>query len=129
MTPDILDTNVLLRFLVGDNRAQQKLAEQWLKEGEGGKRKIVVLPIVVAESVFVLETFYKKKREEIADSFEVFLSQRWIQVAERDALLSLWQKYREGLHFVDSFLFAWARCNTGHILTLDRELLSSKPNT
>ena len=122
MTLDVLDTNVLLRFLVDDNTAQKKQAEQWFKEGELGKRKIVVLPIVVAEGSFVLESFYKKRREEIANAFEIFLSQRWLQVVERDTLLSLWQWYRDGLHFVDSFLLAWARCNEGRVLTFDKEL-------
>ena len=115
MTFDVLDTNVLARFLVGDNAAQKMQAEQWFKEGESGKRKIVVFPIVVAECSFVLESFYKKSREDIADAFEIFLSQRWLQVSERDALLSLWQEYRKGLHFVDSFLLAWARCNGGRV--------------
>ena len=123
MTLDVLDINVLVRFLVGDNTTQKKQAEQWFKEGESGKRKIVVLPIVVAEGSFVLESFYKKRREEIANAFEIFLSQRWLQVAERDTLLSLWKWYREGLHFVDSFLLAWARLNAGRVLTFDKELL------
>lgn len=81
---------------------------------------------MVAEASFVLNTFYKKKPEEIADAFEVFLSQRWLQVVERGVLLSLWQEYRKGLHFVDSFLLAWAWCNEGRILTFDRQLLVQK---
>ena len=117
-----LTPNVLVRFLVDDNTAQKKQAEQLFKEGESGKRKIVVLPIVVAEGSFVLESFYKKRREEIANAFEIFLSQRWLQVVERDTLLSLWQWYRDGLHFVDSFLLALARCNEGRVLTFDKEL-------
>ena len=32
MKKQILDTNVLLRFLVGDNEKQQKEARQWFKE-------------------------------------------------------------------------------------------------
>ncbi len=122
MTFDVLDTNVLVRFLVGDNPAQKKQAEQWFKEGESGKRKIVVFPIVVAEASFVLESFYQKQREGIADAFDIFLSQRWLHVFERDALLSLWQEYLNGLHFVDSFLLAWARLNEGNILTFDKLL-------
>jgi predicted nucleic-acid-binding protein len=122
MTFDVLDTNVLVRFLVGDNAVQRKQAEQWFKEGESGKRKIVVFPIVVAETSFVLESFYKKRREDIADAFEVFLSQRWLHVVERDTLLSLCQEYRKGLHFVDSFLLAWARCNGGRVLSFDKWL-------
>lgn len=123
MKKEILDTNVLLRFLVGDNEKQQKEAARWFKEAEERKRKIAIIPLVVAEACFVLESFYKKQREEIAEALEVFLAQKWFDVEEREVLLSLWPSYRKGLHFVDSFLLAWARVHTGDILTFDRSLL------
>lgn len=123
MKKEILDTNVLLRFLVGDNQKQRQQAEQWLKEAEQRERKIVVAPLVVAEACFVLESFYKKQRKEIADALEVLIAQRWLQVEEREVMLSLWLWYRQGLHFVDSFLLAWAQAYKGTILTFDQSLL------
>ena len=117
---EVLDTNVLLRFLVGDVAKQHRQAEDWFKEAEIGKRSIVVLPIVVAETSFVLEKFYRKSRTEIADALEIFLSQRWLEIPDRDILLALWAKYRKGLHFVDSFLWAWSQENRGKVLTFDR---------
>ncbi|MDP3900742.1 MAG: PIN domain-containing protein [bacterium] len=122
MKKQILDTNVLLRFLVGDNEKQQKEAHRWFQEAEQRKRKIVVVPLVVAETCFVLESFYKKQREEIAETLEVFLAQRWLEVEERNVLLSLWFWYRKGFHFVDSFLLAWTQTYAGDILTFDRAL-------
>jgi len=122
MKKQILDTNVLLRFLVGDNEKQQKEARQWFKEAEQRKRKIVVVPLVVAETCFVLESFYKKQRGEIADALEVFIAQRWLEVEQREVLLLLWSWYRKGLHFVDSFLLAWTQAHTGDVLTFDQSL-------
>ena len=122
MKKQILDTNVLLRFLVGDNERQQKEAQRWLKEAEERKRKIVVVPLVIAETCFVLESFYKRQRNEIANALEVFIAQRWLEVEEREVLLLLWSWYRQGLHFVDSFLLAWTQAHTGNILTFDQSL-------
>lgn len=122
MKKQILDTNVLLRFLVGDNEKQQKEAQRWLREAEERKRKIVVAPLVIAETCFVLESFYKKQRIEIAEALEVFLAQRWLEVNQREVLLLLWPWYRKGLHFVDSFLLAWTQVHIGDILTFDRSL-------
>ena len=119
---EVLDTNVLLRFIVGDNEAQQKQAEQWFREAEAGKRKIVVVPLVVAEACFVLESFYKKQREEIAQAVEVFVGQRWLQVENREALLNLWPWYAKGFHFVDSFLLAWSQAQGARVLTFDEKL-------
>ena len=113
---------MLLRFIVGDNEAQQKQAEQWFREAEAGKRKIIVVPLVVAEACFVLESFYKKQREEIAQAVEVFVGERWLQVENREALLSLWPWYTKGFHFVDSFLLAWSQAQEAKVLTFDEKL-------
>lgn len=122
----LLDTNVLLRFLVGDNKPQQERAVLWFKEAEQGKRKIFVSPLIVAEAVFVLESFYKKDRQEIAEALELFLSQRWLQIEQRDILLGLWKWYRKGLHFVDCFLISSADVKEGRILTFDHQLEKQK---
>ena len=118
----ILDTNVLLRFLVGDNAVQQKRAAQWLKEAADGKRIIIVPVIVIAEACFVLESFYKRSRGDIADALEVFLAERWLHAEDRDVALGVWPWYRQGAHFVDSFLRAKARAEGAEILTFDKKL-------
>lgn len=118
----ILDTNVLLRFLVGDVPLQQKQAGQWFKEAERGEREIVVTPIVIAEAAFVLESFYHQKRSQIADSLEVVVAQPWLTVESRPELMGLWKWYHRGLHFVDSFLLAWAEGESGEILSFDRQV-------
>jgi predicted nucleic-acid-binding protein len=126
----ILDTNVLVRFLVGDNKSQQQQATKWFSQAESGKIDIIVKPIVVAEACFVLESFYKISRKDISESMIVFLSQRWLKVENRDQLLTLWPWYLKKIHFVDSFLLAWreveAEAEPGkkvEILSFDKQLI------
>lgn len=118
----ILDTNVLLRFLVGDNTAQKTQAEKWFGEAEKGQREILVTALVVAETIFVLESFYKKSRTEITAAMELFLSQRWLAVPERDILLASLRHYQQNKHFVDSYLMAWKQIRHTDILTFDKNL-------
>lgn len=122
MKKELLDTNVLLRFLTGDNAKQQQEAGRWFKEAEQRKRKIIVIPLVVAETCFVLESFYKMQREKIAEALEVFLAQKWFEVPERQTLLGLWSRYRQGLHFVGSFLLSFAKAQNAGILTFDKNI-------
>lgn len=124
MTVSILDTNVLVRFLVGDNAPQRAQAERWFKEAEHNTRTIVVTPLVIAETSFVLESFYKQKRSIIADALEIITSQRWLGLEERQIILKTWTYYRKGLHFVDSYLRAWTAVHGGDILTFDKDLKS-----
>jgi len=123
MREKAVDTNVLIRFFVGDNKAQQKQASSWFLQAQKGRRKLIIKTIVIAETCFVLESFYKKQRNEIADVFEVFLSQSWLAVEEREIMLSLWAFYKRGLHFVDSYLLSWAKINDSSILSFDKKLL------
>lgn len=124
---DVLDTNVFVRYLVGDVKEQQERAIFWFKEASLGKRKILVKPIVVAEACFVLEKFYKKTRSEIAEALGVILCQRWLKVEDRASLLDALSFYEKGKHFVDSFLLAWSAKNKAKILTFDLGLLKSSP--
>lgn len=122
---EILDTNIILRFFVGDNKAQQNRSKLIFAEAEKGKRKLLVKPLVVAECCFVLESFYKKKRDQIASSFEVFLSQKWLEVEGREELLLMWNWYRKNFHFVDSYLLAWAKIKKSKIVSFDKKLLKN----
>ena len=122
---EILDTNVLVRFLTRDNEEQYKQAVVWFKEAEKGKRKIVIMPLVVAETCFVLESFYKKDKDEISEKMEALLSQRWLKVFERKTMIFLWRWYKKNYHFVDSFLIAWAKTNKGKVLGFDKDLLKA----
>ena len=122
ITHYLLDTNALVRYLVRDEENQYQQVVDWLKDAEGGKIKIIIPTIVVAETCFVLESFYKKQRDGISDSMVVFLSQRWMTVPDRDILLSLWDNFKNGLHFVDSFLISWAEQKNYKLLTFDKKL-------
>ncbi len=125
ITKFLLDTNVILRFLVTEDTAQRQKAIEWFTEAEAGDRSIIVTPLVVAETSFVLESYYKVERSVIADQLEVFVSQRWLEVEERQILQGLWSDYRKGMHFVDSYLRARALFDERKLLTFDRQTLKN----
>ena len=119
---ELIDTNIILRYLVNDDDGYYNKAKNIFKESEEGKRKIQVKVVVIAECCFVLESFYKKTKDEIASAMEVFLSQKWLKVDDRKTLLSMWPLYRENMHFVDSFLIAYSKVNECKVLTFDNDL-------
>lgn len=124
MRTALIDTNVILRLLVGDNKPQQEQAFEWLDQARRGERVIVLSTVVVAESIFVLESFYKKDRIEIARIMKDFLTNPWLHVPDRDVLLGIWSLYLSGLHFVDSFLLSQRKEKSMEILSFDKQLLS-----
>lgn len=119
---NVLDTNVILRYLVADNEDQHKKSVDIFKKAELGNLELLIKIVVIAEICFVLESFYKKSLDEIADTMEVFLSQKWLKVEDRKGLLGMWVNYRNKLHFVDSYLLASAKENKYRILSFDKEI-------
>lgn len=119
---ELVDTNVILRYLVGDDKELYSKAQILFKEGESGKRKLHIKAVVIAEACFVLESFYNKTKDEVAFAMEVFLSQKWLKIEDRKSLLLMWNFYRENLHFVDSFLLATSKVNGYKLITFDKNL-------
>ena len=61
----ILDANVLVRFLVQDGPQQAKAARKLVEQAESGAVLLVVDPMIIAEAVYVLTSFYRKDRKSV----------------------------------------------------------------
>ena len=55
----LLDTNVIIRFLVGDNEFFLKQSTEYFKQIEQGGLEVEILEGVLMEAFFVLSKFYK----------------------------------------------------------------------
>ena len=119
----IPDTNLIVRLIVGDVKSQQDKVIEVFKKAEKGSIRILILPIIIAETCFVLKTFYKRNDIEIADVMEGLLSPPWLEIEHRDALRGMWGWFREGMHFVDSYLLALERHEDYTVVTFDKKIL------
>jgi len=63
-----LDTNVIVRFLVRDDEKQAELARRRLKLAEERKERLGIPLLVVLETIWVLDSAYKKTRAEILEA-------------------------------------------------------------
>jgi len=101
----LLDTNVLFRHLTGDPPAQARRATAFL----AGPHELVLADLVVAELVYVLESFYERPRDEIATLVRALLGLPAVTVADQDLLLRALEHYETSrLDFADSYLVAAA---------------------
>jgi predicted nucleic acid-binding protein len=121
----LIDTNVIVRLLVNDHPAHFEQARKLFALAERGDKSVLVLPMIVAETIFILQSVYKQPRQSIASSLEVFLSQRWIGVEERSVLLSALRDFGQGQAFVDACLLAWTKEHEADLFTFDKKLLKS----
>lgn len=113
----ILDTNMVLRYLLNDNREMADEAERVIKEGS------VLLTIeVIAEVVYVLKGVYSIERGQIASCLLEFLSE--VNILEEQVVRLGLETYAEhGLDFVDCILYAYNRVKGYEVKTFDKKLL------
>lgn len=100
----LLDTNVVIRHLTGDPPAMAKRATKFLASSS----ELVLADIVVAECVYVLESFYEVPRDQAAELMRAALAMPGV-VADADLLLRALEVYElERLGFADAYLVACA---------------------
>jgi predicted nucleic acid-binding protein len=100
-----VDANVILRFLTKDPPSMAESALKIFEEAKGGKISLLIIPITVAEVVWVLESFYGYPKEKIAETMTQFLSCEGLEVENLDlSLESLNLYFEKNLDFADALL-------------------------
>lgn len=119
----ILDANVLVRFLVQDVPQQAKAARKLVEQAESGALLLVVDPMIIAEAVYVLTSFYKKPREAVADALMGFVQSDGVSVAEESRLVDALRRFqRSSVDFADAWLAATAAETHREVASFDRDL-------
>ena len=117
------DTNVILRYLIKDNRELYNRADQFFSKIKVGEERAIILESVIAECIYVLIKIYKVPRDEAANSLIAILNYRGIANHDRDDLISaLYLFAREKIDIVECILYVKAN-NSGSILfSFDNDL-------
>jgi predicted nucleic-acid-binding protein len=115
-----LDTNVLIRHLTGDPPAQARRATALLKRAE----ELLLADLIVAEVVYVLESFYEVERERVAELVRAIVGFPAIVVVDEPLLLRALELYEvERLDFAEAYLVASAEASgVGAIASFDRDI-------
>lgn len=112
----MLDTNIILRYLLNDNKQMADEAENIIKEGTA-----LVTIEIIAEVVYVLKRVYSVERDAIQSSLLHFLSE--VQSNEMEIIKFALITYGEkNLDFVDCILYAYHKIKGYEIKTFDKKL-------
>ncbi|MBI9087156.1 MAG: type II toxin-antitoxin system VapC family toxin [Desulfobacterales bacterium] len=118
-----LDTNALVRLLIEDNEAQAKAVQQAVLTMENEGRQVVVLPEVLMETVWVLESVYQCTRKEIASFLENLLSVSTFRLVDALIIRQAVAQYKKRGDFADMVIVGQAkRQQARHLLSFDKKL-------
>jgi len=114
-----VDTNILLRLIIGDDDHQVASAEQFVKNGAW------VSILALAEATWVLRAIYRRSASSILSSVEMLLHQEQLTLQDSDAVAEAIELFRSrpALGFSDCLMVHLAR-KAGHLPlgTFDRAL-------
>jgi predicted nucleic-acid-binding protein len=119
----LVDTNLIFRYLVQDHDKHARAAGKLFDACDRGDMVIVVLPVVLAECVFVLESFYRQPRAAIASALGGLISSPGVEIGQVAVNLDALNHY-EGTkaHFVDCLIAATAVAKNVPLSTFDQDL-------
>ena len=115
-----LDTNVLIRHLTGDPPAQARRATAFLERAD----ELLLPDLIVAEAVYVLESFYELQRRRVAVLVRAIIAFPAIVVADDPLLLRALELYEVArIDFAEAYLIAHAEASgVEKIASFDRTI-------
>lgn len=114
----VIDTNLLLRYLLNDDAGQAKRAQQLLESSS----QVTVTPTIVLELVWVLECC-DCSRGEIAAALRHVLGLPNMRVANEAAFFRAVQWFEQGMDFADALHLGLSPA-TATMATFDKDFVT-----
>jgi len=99
-----VDTNIFLRFLVNDDPKKADACELLFRKAVEGEERLFTTEMVIAEIVWVLESYYQLDKRAIRESVEKILNTPNLHCPNRDIILHAIITYEEkNIDFIDAY--------------------------
>ncbi len=118
-----LDTNILIRYLTNDDPDKATLALALLDRVAEGSEQVVTTPLVIFETIFLLQRTYKLPKADIREKIAAILALQGLQLAERALCLRALDYYVEqNISYADAYNAAWMQGEgIAEVYSWDRE--------
>lgn len=119
----LVDANIILRFLLNDNKDLFLKAKEIFLKAEKGDQKIYLDEVVIAEVVWTLSSFYKIKKNDIADRLEKIVSQDWAINPRKGVIMEALNLFKaKNLSFIDCWMAVVSKKQELTLETFDKNL-------
>ena len=113
----LLDTNVIIRFLMGDKNKKYKNLCRFFESLENGRHRCELKLIVLFQVIFVLKSFYKVQKADIAEAILNLLDYKGIIVKKKISIRSAIKLWRDNkMEIVDCYLISCLAGDSQNIL-------------
>jgi predicted nucleic-acid-binding protein len=118
-----IDTNILIRFLTGDDELQAKKVYNIFKKAESEKNELFVPLLVILELIWVLESVYEIHRTEILESISELTLMPILKFEHQSALQQFTHAAKGNIYDLSDLLIAHSANTQGceSIITFDKK--------
>jgi predicted nucleic acid-binding protein len=126
MKTSFLDANIFIRYLTNDDPAKADRVEKLLDMAAKGKERLMTTEMVIAEVVWVLESFYKLGNIAIGPMIKAILATPGLEVVNGPLVEKAVEHYMsKNIDFIDGYIVAvMDRHSIGEIFSFDKKHLS-----
>ena len=103
-----LDTNILMRYFTGEDERKAEHALNLLTRVERGEERIITSSLVIFETIFTLQSFYKVPRQSIKELVLPIISLRGLHLPDKDIYYHAFDLYvTKNISFADAYNAAY----------------------
>lgn len=116
-----IDTNIIIRFLVGDGGNHADKARALLKRAADGEEILILCDTIFIETVFVLQSYYKHSRTDISKTLRALIRLPGIETETDAGILAQALDFYEinGIDWADAIVAAKAFAADQPVYTFD----------
>ena len=122
----LIDTNVILRYLMADHEKFSPKAKAFMVEVSQEKTRAEIPAVVIAECVYVMEKFYKIPRLKITDTLGRILNFSGIVNPDKSEILEALIKYEESNADIVDCLLAASSSPDRVVVSFDKDFARLK---
>lgn len=122
MNKYLLDANVVLRFFTQDHPEKAKEATALFEKAKNKQAVLVLDAIILAEVIYTLEAYYKRPRQDIANTLLQLVTSHGIEAEPHLLIVNALLRYKgQPVDFPDAWLAAVAFQRKLSIASFDKD--------
>jgi predicted nucleic acid-binding protein len=121
MSRNLIDTNLIIRFLVNDDPKKVLKVEKLLKDKSNQN---ILLDTVVAEIIWVLGSYYSLKKQSVIEKIRALIHVDTIECSDFliNRALTIWEESK--LSYIDAYLASIAELGNFQLFSYDTQFKS-----